>query len=456
MILSHEACYTALVAHDARFDGRFFVGVSSTGIYCRPVCRARTPRPENCTFYANAASAERAGFRPCLRCRPELAPGRARVDAESRLAGRAASRIEDGYPGSLSDLAGALRTSPRHLRRVMEKTFGVSPVEMAQTGRLLLAKRLLTDTDLPVTEIAFAAGFGSVRRFNALFVERYRLNPTALRKHREGAKTMTDLSYELPYKPPLARRELLDYVAGRAVLGVETRHGDTYRRTVAVGGKTGYLSATFAPERNALLLELSPSLAGASVVCVKQIKRLFDLDTDPAPIAQRLGELAAPRPGLRVPGAFDPFELVVRAILGQQVSVKAATTLTGRFATAFGTPIDTPYPELSHLFPTPERVARETVDTIAALGIVGARARSILALANAVVTGAVSLSPTGDTTDATAALKTLPGIGEWTAQYVAMRAFGDPDAFPHTDLGLYKALGTTNPKESLARAEAWR
>jgi len=183
---------------------------------------------------------------------------------------------------------------------------------------------------------------------------------------------------------------------------------------------------------------------------------LFDLDTDPAPIAERLGDLAAPLPGLRVPGAFDPFEMTVRAILGQQVSVKAATTLAGRFATAFGTPAETPYPELTHLFPTPERISEESIDSVAALGIVGARAKSILALANAVASGAVSLTPTGDFAEATAALKTLPGIGEWTAQYVAMRSFRDPDAFPHTDLGLYKALGTTNPKETLTRAEAWR
>lgn len=267
---------------------------------------------------------------------------------------------------------------------------------------------------------------------------------------------MTNLSYQLPYKPPFARRALLDFVAGRSVLDIETRHGDTYRRTVSLSGKTGYLSATFLPERDALTLELSPSLAGASAAVIGRIKRLFDLDTDPAPIAERLGELAAPRPSLRVPGAFDPFELSVRAILGQQVSVKAATTLAGRFATAFGTPIETPYPDLSRLFPTPERVARETVDTIATLGIVGARAKNILALANAVSSGAVSLTPTGDFADATVALKTLPGIGEWTAQYVAMRAFRDPDAFPHTDLGLYKALGTTSPKQTLARAEAWR
>ncbi len=458
MTLDPAACYQALVAHDARFDGRFFVGVSSTGIYCRPVCRARLPAAKNCTFYPNAASAERAGYRPCLRCRPELAPGRARVDAGSRLAARAASRIEDGMlqNRSVTELAVELHTSDRHLRRVVLEAFGVSPVEMAQTGRLLLAKRLLTDTDLPVTEIAFAAGFGSVRRFNALFQERYRLNPTNLRKSREGTRPMGILRYGLPYKPPLAWQELLAYVIGRAGRGAEMRDGDVYRRTVRMDDKTGVVSAGLLAQRNALFVELSPSLAGVMVPVLARVKQLFDLDADPVAVAERLGDLAANCPGLRVPGAFDPFEMTVRAILGQQISVKAATTLAGRFTVAFGTPIETPYAGLTHLYPTPERVAGETVDRIAALGIVGARARSILSLASAVADGTVRLTPGGNVAETTAKLKTLPGIGEWTAQYVAMRALGDPDAFPHTDLGLYKALGTTNPKETLARAEAWR
>ncbi|MBC7806375.1 MAG: helix-turn-helix domain-containing protein [Akkermansiaceae bacterium] len=458
MNLNDSACYQALATHDPRFDGRFFVGVSSTGIYCRPVCRAKLPAAKNCAFFPNAAAAERAGYRPCLRCRPELAPGRSRVDAESRLAARAASRIEDGVleSKSVTELAADLHTSDRHLRRVMLEAFGVSPVEMAQTGRLLLAKRLLTDTDLPVTEIAFAAGFGSVRRFNALFQERYRLNPTNLRENREGTRPMDVLRYELPYKPPLGWQELLAYVTGRAGHGAEARDGDVYRRTVRMNDKTGTISVGPAAGRDALVVELSPSLAGVMVPVLARVKRLFDLDADPVAITERLGDLAAGCPGLRVAGAFDPFELTVRAILGQQVSVKAATTLAGRFVMAFGTPVETPYVGLTHLHPTPERVTQETVDSIAALGIVRARAKSILALANAVATGTVSLTPGGDIAETTQKLKTLPGIGEWTAQYIAMRALGDPDAFPHTDLGLYKALGTTNPKDTLARAEAWR
>ncbi|MBC8137593.1 MAG: helix-turn-helix domain-containing protein [Fibrella sp.] len=458
MHLNDAACYQALATHDPRFDGRFFVGVSSTGIYCRPVCRAKLPSAKNCTFYPNAASAERAGYRPCLRCRPELAPGRSRVDAESRLAARAASRIEDGAleDKSVAELAADLHTSDRHLRRVVTDAFGVSPVEMAQTGRLLLAKRLLTDTDLPVTEIAFAAGFGSVRRFNTLFQERYRLNPTNLRKSREGIKAMDVMRYELPYRPPLAWQELLAYVTGRAGRGAEARDSDVYRRTVRVKDKTGVVSVSHAMGRDALVVELSPSLAGVMVPVLARVKRLFDLDVDPVAIAERLGDLAADCPGLRVPGAFDPFELTVRAILGQQISVKAATTLASRFTVAFGTPMETAYVDLTHLAPTPERVAQETVDSVAALGIVGARAKSILALANAVATGSISFTPGTDISETTEKLKTLPGIGEWTAQYVAMRALGDPDAFPHTDLGLYNALGTTNPRNVLALAEKWR
>ncbi len=457
MNLNNDACYQALATHDARFDGRFFVGVSSTGIYCRPVCRAKLPHQKNCTFFANAASAERSGYRPCLRCRPELAPGRARVDAPSRLAARAASRIEDGVLGakSLRDLATDLGTSDRHLRRVVEETFGVSPVEMAQTARLLLAKRLLTDTDLPVTEIAFAAGFGSVRRFNTLFQERYRLNPTTLRRSRITG-TQDVLRYELPYKPPLAWEELLTFIAGRTVRGVETRDGETYRRTVRYGERTGVVSVYPVPEKQVLAVELSPALAGATVPVLARVKQFFDLDADPVAIADRLGDIAVKCPGLRVPGAFDPFEMTVRAILGQQISVKAATTLAGRFAVAFGTPIETGNETLTHLFPLPERVAQETIDSIAALGIIGARAKSILALAKAIADGVIVLTPGYDVSETTTKLKTLPGIGEWTAQYVAMRALGDPDAFPHTDLGLYKALGTTSPRDVLARAEAWR
>ena len=459
-LLDDSACYQALATHDARFDGHFFVGVSSTGIYCRPVCPAKLPRQKNCTFYATAAAAEQAGYRPCLRCRPELAPGRARIDATSHLAARAASRIEDGAltGKSVAELAADLGVSDRHLRRVVEESFGVSLIELAQTSRLLYAKRLLTDTDLPVTEIAFASGFHSVRRFNALFAERYRLNPTDLRKTRgKSTLPMETLRCEIAYRAPLDWPDLLRFIAGRVVRGTEIAEGDIYRRTVRVGERYGYLSVSPVPDKNALIVELSATLAPVMIPVLARVKRLFDLDADPLAISAHLGEIATKYPGLRVPGAFDGFEMTVRAILGQQVSVKSATTLAGRFAMAFGDPIKTPYPEMTHLFPTPETVAGLTVDAIAAQGIIGARANSILALAHAVAEGNISLEPnTGDVTETMNRLKSIPGIGEWTAQYVAMRALAWPDAFPHTDLGIMKALNETNPKRILERGEAWR
>ena len=460
MTLDADHCYQALLTHDARFDGAFFVGVSTTGIYCRTVCTARTPRRDRCAFYPSAAAAELAGFRPCLRCRPELAPGLARVDSLGRLAADAAGRIEDGAltDGSVADLASEMGVSERHLRRVIEAEFGVSPVRLAQTQRLLLAKRLLSDTDLPVGQIAFSSGFSSLRRFNALFQERYRLNPTALRKTRpmnvDGPPET--LVCELSYRPPLDWDSLLTFLVGRASRGVETTDGKVYRRTVSLGKHQGWLSACPLPNKPALRVEVSASLAPALLPTLGRVKRLFDLAASPTLIAAHLGPLADAHPGLRVPGAFDGFEMTVRAILGQQVSVAAASTLAGRFGGAFGDPITTPFPELTHLSPTPERVASARPEELFALGILASRANSILALARAVTDGTISLQPGGDPEATMAHLKALPGIGEWTAQYVAMRALAWPDAFPHTDLGIVKALGEKNPKRILEMAEHWR
>jgi AraC family transcriptional regulator, regulatory protein of adaptative response / DNA-3-methyladenine glycosylase II len=456
--LNADTCYRALLAGDTRFDGVFFVGVATTGIYCRPVCPAKKPRPENCAFYRSAAAAERAGFRPCLRCRPELAPGNARVDAAGRLAAAAMSRIEDGALGELKveELAAELGVTGRHLRRVVEGEFGVSPIALAQTQRLLLGKRLLTDTRLPVTEVAFACGFASLRRFNALFKDRYRLSPTQLRKGCAADPLPETLTCEVAYRPPLDWPALLAFLVGRAASGVEVVEGDRYLRTVAFGKHRGWLAVQPAPGRRALRLELSASLAPVLLPVTARVKRLFDLAANPETIAAHLGPLAAARPGLRVPGAFDGFEMAVRAILGQQVSVKAASTLAARFAAAFGEPVITPFPALTHLSPAPERVAAAEPAAIAALGIVRARADALLALARAVTAGRIRLEPAGDVQPALAELRRLPGIGEWTAQYIAMRALGWPDAFPHTDLGLRKALGEANPKRILAMAEAWR
>jgi AraC family transcriptional regulator of adaptative response / DNA-3-methyladenine glycosylase II len=459
MELNDDICYQALLAHDTRFDGLFYVGVATTGIYCRTVCPARTPRRDNCTFYPSAAAAERAGYRPCLRCRPELAPGNARIDSAGRLAAAAANRIEDGEltAKSMAELAAEIGISDRHLRRVIREEFGVSPIELAQTQRLLLAKRLLTDTDMPITEVAFAAGFASLRRFNAGFKARYRLNPTDLRRRRGATLPQETLTCELAYRPPLDWDSLVKFLLDHASAGVEAMHGDRYVRAVRVGKRQGWIAVTPSPQRHTLRVELpAASLAPALLPLLARVKRLFDLAAEPQRISAHLGPLAEPRPGLRVPGAYDGFEMAVRAILGQQVSVKSATTLAGRFAAAFGEPIATPFPQLTCLPPTPERVAVAETGDLTGLGIIAARANSILALSRAIAEGKIHLEPGCDVETTLLKLRELPGIGEWTAQYIAMRALSWPDAFPHTDLGLYKALGETKPKRVLEIAADWR
>jgi AraC family transcriptional regulator of adaptative response / DNA-3-methyladenine glycosylase II len=458
MVLNQNVCYQALASRDPRFDGVFFVGVSSTGIYCRTVCTARLPRQENCTFYPSAAAAERAGFRPCLRCRPELAPGNARIDAAATLAARGFSRIEDGAlnEGSVADLAAELGITERHLRRVIQAEFGVSPVELAQTLRLLLARRLLAGTDLPVIEVALASGFSSLRRFNALFRQRYRLKPTELRKRRAPGAVAESLACEVAYRPPLDWPALLAYLGRRGAAGVEAVQGDEYLHTVRLGGKQGWLRVRPAPEKAALQVELSSGLAAAWLPALRRVKRLFDLAADPRPVAAHLGPLAARNPGLRVPGAFDGFEVAVRAILGQQTSVRAATTLMSRLVAAFGEPVETPYPALSLLSPGAERLAETPAAALAALGMPRRRAEAIRLLACAVADQQLCLEPGADVEATVGRLQELPGIGEWTAQYIAMRVLGWPDAFPHTDLGIRKALGENRPRRILELAEAWR
>lgn len=458
MELDPNACYQAVLTNDTRFDGLFFVGVSTTGIYCRTVCTARTPGRERCSFYPSAAAAERAGYRPCLRCRPELAPGNARIDAVERLAAVAASRIEDGAltEGRVADLAAELGVSDRHLRRVVEREFGVSPIELAQTQRLLLAKRLLTDTALPVTEIAFASGFASLRRFNALFRERYGLNPTDLRRGHRSSVLSDRLICEIAYRPPFAWEPLRRFLVSHAAQGVEAEDGARYLRTASLGQHRGWITVEPSGSRHTLQVEVSPSLLPALLPTLARVKHLFDLTAAPEQIAAHLGPLAADCPGLRIPGAFDGFETAVRAILGQQISVRSATTLAGRLTARFGEPIATPFTPLTHLPPTPERLAAAEVEEIIALGIIRARAHTLQTLARAVVDDRIVLKPGADIETSLTALKSLPGIGEWTAQYLAMRVLAWPDAFPHTDLGIAKALGESRPAQILQRAEPWR
>jgi AraC family transcriptional regulator, regulatory protein of adaptative response / DNA-3-methyladenine glycosylase II len=461
--LDPHTCYRALRARDARFDGRFFVAVSSTRIYCRPICTVRPPKRENCRFYRSAAAAESAGYRPCLRCRPELAPGNASVDATTRLAQAAASLMEDRTldNAGLDTMATRLGVTDRHLRRAFRAEFGVAPVEFDQTQRLLLAKRLLTDTALPITEVAFASGFGSVRRFNALFRERYRLQPTQLRGHMRARIAANDtLHFELSFRPPFHWPALSAFLHARAIPGVETLEGGRYRRSVAIGHDgarhLGWLAIEMSKMKPTLQVSVSASLAKALPPLLSRVKALTDLACNPAEVERALGTLARRHPGLRVPGAFDGFELGVRAILGQQVSVAAARTLATRFAAVFGEPIETPFAALTTVFPDAARVADLSPARVAKIGVPSARARSVVALARAVAHGSLVLGPNVDIEEGLEKLRALPGVGEWTAQYIAMRALAWPDAFPHTDVGVMKALGEKDARRVLAAGEAWR
>ena len=470
--LTPNACYQAMKAHDTRFDGRFFVGVSSTHIYCRPICRVRMPQQKNCTFHPSAAAAEAAGFRPCLKCRPELAPGFAATEASAKLARAAARMIEDGVANDvdLAHVAGRVGVTDRHLRRIFAEEFGVSPVQYAQTHRLLLAKRLLTDTALPVADIAFASGFSSVRRMNALFAERYRFSPTRLRKEgRQGetenaeAGELDSLTFVLPYRPPYDWQRVLVFFEMRAVPGVETIADGIYRRVVRVEGTTptaGWLEVSHLPKRNALQLRFTAALAQATQSVLSHTKQVFDVAADPQEISTALGELAKGAHGLRLPGAFDGFELALRAILGQQVTVKAARTLATRFVDAFGEAIATPFADLTRTFPTPARVAQLTRDDIGRLGIVGQRAEAMIAIAQAVTSGKLILSGGAEPSQTIDALREIKGIGPWTAHYIAMRALAWPDAWPPQDVALLNAMNLPNTakgqREADVIAEAWR
>ena len=444
MNLDDDTCYAALSARDRRFDGLFFVGVTTTGVYCRPICPARLPRAERCEFFESAALAELAGYRACLRCRPELAPGEASVDATATVARAAARRIQRGAlnDGSVDDLAASLGVTGRHLRRVFADELGVTPVEFAQTCRLGAAKRLLHDTALPMPTVAYAAGFGSVRRFNAAFRDRFKRPPTEVRR----ASRATDvLVARLDFRPPLLWEALLAFLRLRAVPGVCSIDDASYTRTLRIGRDCGVVSVRRATE-SSLEARISLELALHLFEVVARLRALFDLDARPDAIADffaddpTLGPIVLERPGLRVPGAADGFEVAVRTILGQQVSVAGATTLSGRFAEAFG---DRVAGRLC--FPTRETIARATVSDVQAIGMPRRRAQTLIDV------GASDIDlDTGAPLATITALRSIPGIGPWTANYIAMRALRWPDAYPENDLVLDRRGG------SAEAAERWR
>jgi AraC family transcriptional regulator of adaptative response / DNA-3-methyladenine glycosylase II len=449
-VLDPKACWRALQARDARFDGRFFVGVSTTGVYCRPICPARTPRRDRCSFHPNAAVAEKAGFRACFRCRPELAPGHASIDAVPRLVASALGRIDEGYldGASVDALARELGVSGRHLRRVFEVELGVSPIELAQTRRLARAKQLLHDSELSLTAIAYASGFRSLRRFNTAVLERFGRPPSELRRLRTAAAKTGEgrLSLRLDHRAPLDFPALLEFLRARALPGIEVVDEDSYCRRIGDAQLRVWRHAS----RESLSLELDVALAPMLARIVAAVRRLFDLDAEPQVIAQVLrgDRLLAPlvrrRPGLRVPGGFDPFETALRAVLGQQVSVAAATTLSGRLLAHFDG------------VPSPHALARSSAESIAALGLPLARARALVGLADAWDRGAIACAPGSDPEQLHASIVAIPGLGAWTAEYLSMRALHFPDALPAGDLALRKALGGCSPGEVRRRAQAWR
>ena len=464
MSLHDDAAYLALKTHDARFDGRLFVGVTSTGIYCRPVCRVRTPLRRNCRFFANAASAEREGFRPCLRCRPELSPGLSLVDSSQVLAQHAARLIEQaarsGSDPYLPDIAARLGVTDRHLRRIFQQAHGVTPIDYLSTQRLLLAKQLLTDTDLPVTQVALASGHASLRRFNAAFVQRYRMNPSALRKQALPSRDAL-AGLRLAYRPPYDIDGMLRFTALRALAGVEVVQGHELRRTLRWRHQDrwlqGWLQCRFVAARHELRLTLAPALLPAAGPILQRLRHVLDLDADPDVVDACLRTLPVPAAtGLRLPGAIDGFETAVRIILGQQVTVAAARTLAQRLVAEFGTPIETPFTDLQRLFPSAEQIATADAERIGRLGIVRQRVAALQALAREVAEGRIALQPDAALEPTLQALHALPGIGEWTLQLMAMRVLGWPDAFAASDIGVLNALGTRDVAAALARAEAWR
>ena len=468
MTTTNEIFERARLSRDARFDGQFFIAVKTTGIYCRPICPANSPKSENITFYRTAAAAGEAGYRPCLRCRPECAPGTPAWAGTSTTVRRGLRLIAEGAldEGNVDDLADRLGVTSRHLRRLFKRHLGASPLAVAHTQRLHFAKALIDQTSLPMRDIAVASGFGSTRRFNDTFRKTYERTPRELRRGSERAVIDSAFSVQLAYRSPFDWPTLLGFFAARATPGVEQVHDDRYLRTIAIGDERGVIDVRDAG--GTLQLRLHGIATVSLIAVVQRVRSLFDLDASISDVHSVLARdpgmkrWLRQKPGIRVPGAWDGFELTVRAILGQQVSVKAATTLAGRIAARYGEKVDVSVEGVprvpDRLFPGPEKLKRARLET---LGIIGSRARSIRAVAKAASVETICFDAAQDPDAFAETLQLIPGIGDWTAQYVAMRALKNPDAFPAGDLGLLRAFDEDGgermkPAELLRRAEAWR
>ncbi len=462
MLLDSTICARARKTRDPRFDGRFFIGVLTTGIYCRPICPARSPKEENIRYFPTAAAAVEAGLRPCLRCRPESSPGTPAWLGTSATVSRALRLISESAleDGGIDALAGRLGIGSRHLRRLFLTHLGASPITVAQTRRLHFAKKLIDESRLPMREVALASGFGSIRRFNAIFQKTYRRTPTQLRNlsRRTSASPEDEYHFRLRFRPPFCWPALLEFLAPRATPGVEVVKDGCYRRIFSLNDHIGWIETALDESATALNLRIRFPEPRWLFLIVERVRRMFDLSADPSQIALHLrrdpmlASRIASRPGLRVPGCWDPFELTIRAVLGQQVTVRGATTLAGRLVRAFGAPVVLGN-GLTHLFPSPEKLADADLGRI---GLPRARAHSIRSLARAVRDKELVFAGVVNVEEFLARFRELPGIGDWTAQYVAMRALGEPDAFPSGDLGLLRAAAVRNARQLEDRAQAWR
>jgi AraC family transcriptional regulator of adaptative response / DNA-3-methyladenine glycosylase II len=450
--LDQNICYQALKTRDARFDGRFFTAVSSTGIFCRPICPATTPKQENCTFYPSASAALSAGYRPCLRCRPETAPNSAAWLGTEAVVKRALRLIEQGALDdgqSVTDLAASLGIGERHLRRLFNDHLGAGPKQIAQTRRLMFAKRLLAQTNISVTEIALSSGFNSLRRFNDAYKTAFGFPPSHERKTRRDTGDSTTITLRFPYRPPYDWDGMLAFFRDRCLEPVEEVSEDTYRRIVRFDGQVGDITLRHEPAKNRLVAQLTnipvPYVRDVSV----RIRRLFDIDADPQAIQQGLSSdpalqpLIKAHPGLRLPGAWDGFEIAVRAIIGQQISVKGARTICKRVIERVN----------SGIFPTPAEICSHSLDGV------GLTQRRINTLKN-LAAHWQELDVAKPLENSIADLCALPGIGPWTAHYILMRAFSEPDIYPVQDLGLIRGLeklGLPAGKHDLEeRSQLWR